>query len=87
LLLANLPQRLLSQFIISLNTAWGLAMIMGDGELSPPLVTGVHHLDCWEKIPPGTNRQFDLEWGFIFSASWGEGLGYTKESTEAQEPT
>jgi hypothetical protein len=40
LLPANLPQRLISQLIISHNIIWGLAGIMADSELSPPLSPG-----------------------------------------------
>jgi hypothetical protein len=38
------------------------------------LVARVHPLDFWEKIPPGINRQPDLEEGLIFPASQDEGL-------------
>jgi hypothetical protein len=37
-------------------------------------------------IPPGTNRWFDPEEELGLQASWGEGLGCTTESSEAQEP-
>jgi hypothetical protein len=32
--------------------------------------------DQWEKIPPGTNRQLDLEEEFVLLARWDEGLGW-----------
>jgi hypothetical protein len=39
-----------------------------------------------EVIPPGANRQFDLEEGLILLVSLGEGLRCTTEPSEAQEP-
>jgi hypothetical protein len=42
----------------------------------------VHPLDRWEEIPLGTNRQLDLEEGFILLASRGEGLKCTEEPDE-----
>jgi hypothetical protein len=42
--------------------------------------------DCQEEISPGVNGQLDLKRGCILLLGWGEGLRYTTESGEVQEP-
>jgi hypothetical protein len=46
---------------------------------STSLVTGMHSQIFWEKIPPGTNGQFDPEEGFILLAQ--QGVGSTAHQT------
>jgi hypothetical protein len=86
LLPAKLPQCPVSQFKSLTTFLGGSSRIVEQVIFHLPCHRGASLELLGEMIPPGDNEQFDSEKVFILSESQDEGLKYTMEPSEVQEP-